>query len=183
MAAGASPSSKSLSIPPGSRVSCTMCTGEKIEGEVVAFDVSQKIIVLKLASSSGAKGTCNVNFLNVDLFTDFVILEESKKVPGTLPALDMNKITQRIEHNITARSAKHRAASRIGIGVSPLAQKLFDVIRKTYQNCYWDQTRISVMDVIVSPPYSPNDCTGDPKAIDIIKKVIEKFHAEQGNGL
>lgn len=35
-------------IPPGTRVRCTTCNGEKIEGEVLVFDINHKIFVLSI---------------------------------------------------------------------------------------------------------------------------------------
>ena len=49
MAAGVSSGTLSkLSIPAGSRVCCTTCNGEKIEGEVLAFDIDQKMLILSI---------------------------------------------------------------------------------------------------------------------------------------
>ena len=43
-----------------------------------------------------------------------------------------------------------------------------------YNNCFWDSTSIIVRDVNVTvmPPYKPENCQGDPKAIDQIKKLV-----------
>lgn len=35
-------------IPPGTKVVCTTCFDEKIEGEVVAFDYGAKIIIISI---------------------------------------------------------------------------------------------------------------------------------------
>lgn len=175
MAAGVSSGTPSkLSISAGARVCCTTCNGKKIEGEVLAFDLSQKILILKLTNLLGAK-TCDINFINTDLLQAFSIIEESKKTSGPLPAIDMVKIGQRLESNLHARK---KASERVGVGVSPIAQRLFDCIAKTLDPC-WDSTKIIVMDVIVSSPYTPDDCAGDSKSIDHVRKIVEKFHAEK----
>lgn len=75
-------------------------------------------------SSSGEKGTCNINILNTELLRSFDVLEEAKKSPSQLPPLDISKIMHRTELSIMERQ-------RIGIGVSPMAKKLFDQVSKT----------------------------------------------------
>lgn len=82
--------------------------------------------IIELPSSSGERGTCNINFLNTELLQDYEILE--KGTSSQLHPLDMNKINQRTEQNLMRRQQQ---SDRIGVGVSPLAQKLFDLVSKT----------------------------------------------------
>lgn len=35
-------------IPPGTKVVCTTCFDEKIEGEVVAFDYGAKVVIISI---------------------------------------------------------------------------------------------------------------------------------------
>ena len=39
---------ESKEIPPGTKVVCTTCSDEKIEGEVLAFDYGTKVIVISI---------------------------------------------------------------------------------------------------------------------------------------
>lgn len=39
---------ESKDIPPGTKVVCTTCFDEKIEGEVVAFDYGTKVIIISI---------------------------------------------------------------------------------------------------------------------------------------
>jgi small nuclear ribonucleoprotein (snRNP)-like protein len=48
MAAGSSSSGSQQKLTAGSRVSCTTCNGDKVEGEVLAFDNNHKILVLSI---------------------------------------------------------------------------------------------------------------------------------------
>ena len=83
---------------------------------------------IELPSSSGDKGTCNINFLNLESLKNFEIIEEVKKSPSQLQAFDMNKISARTESNLNHRQ---KQSERIGIGVSEMAQKLFEFASKT----------------------------------------------------
>ena len=46
MATGDAKDSKD--IPPGTKVICTTCFDEKIEGEVVAFDYATKVVIISI---------------------------------------------------------------------------------------------------------------------------------------
>ena len=39
---------ESKDIPPGTKVVCTTCFDEKIEGEVVAFDYGAKVLIISI---------------------------------------------------------------------------------------------------------------------------------------
>ncbi|XP_046846459.1 protein LSM12 homolog A-like [Xenia sp. Carnegie-2017] len=176
MAAGSICPGNQPKLGAGSRVSCTSLNGEKVEGEVLAYDGEHKILVLKIPS--GEKGKCNINFFNTEILSDFKILEEAKKSPSPLPALDMSKIAQRTEQNLAQRQ---RQLQRIGNDVTPMAQKLFDHVSKQYNNCCWDGKNIVVKDadVKIIPPYELENVVGDTKGSDHIKKLVERFQDEQ----
>lgn len=56
-------------------------------------------------------------------------VEVSTKPPPSLPSLDLDKIDKKI---FSALEQKRRAVDKIGINVTPGAQRLFDTINKTY---------------------------------------------------
>ncbi|KAJ1610178.1 hypothetical protein OIY81_1319 [Cryptosporidium canis] len=63
-----------------------------------------------------------------------------------------------------------------GVNVSPVGQATFDFIHKTHPNCSWNNENIEVMGITVSPPYLPENCSGnDTRALERIRCVIEKF--------
>ncbi|KAF7459321.1 putative lsm12 [Cryptosporidium felis] len=63
-----------------------------------------------------------------------------------------------------------------GNNVTSMGQATFDFIHKTHPNCSWNNGNIEVMGITVSPPYLPENCSGDDKkALERIKCVIEKF--------
>jgi hypothetical protein len=59
---------------------------------------------------------------------EFEIIEEVKKSQSPLPSFDMTKILSRTEKNLAQRQ---KQSERIGIGVSEMAQKLFELVSKT----------------------------------------------------
>ncbi|KAF8984318.1 hypothetical protein BGZ46_008297 [Entomortierella lignicola] len=93
-----------------------------------------------------------------------------------LPAVGyvhLDKIQQREQQAIKEAQA---AAARIGVGVTSIAQDIFDALRKTLP-CRWAKDSIVVMDeVIISPPYEPENCKANPASSNTlarVKKVLE----------
>ncbi|KAF9109085.1 hypothetical protein BGX27_008026, partial [Mortierella sp. AM989] len=102
-----------------------------------------------------------------------------------LPAIgyvQLDKIQQREQQAV--REA-HAAAARIGVGVSTIAQDIFDALSKTLP-CRWSKDSIVVMDeVIISAPYEPENCktkSSSSYALDRVKKVLEGERMRLANG-
>jgi len=66
--------------------------------------------------------------LNMAHMKNVEVTELSTKPAPSLPSLDVDKIDKKIN---TALEQKRRAVEKIGINVTPGAQKLFDTINKT----------------------------------------------------
>lgn len=68
-----------------------------------------------------------------------------------------------------------RDFARIGQGVTPEAQKLFNQLSKTY-TIQWNGKVIESkqLQLTISPPYGPEDCKGsDPTSLERIKQVVK----------
>ena len=66
--------------------------------------------------------------LNIGLMKSLEVIELSTKPAQSLPIVDVEKLDKKIN---TALEQKRRATDKIGINVTPGAQKLFDTINKT----------------------------------------------------
>ncbi|KAI0239336.1 LSM12-like protein A [Lamellibrachia satsuma] len=167
---------------PGMIVACTTCHGQKVEGEVMAFDYQSKVIALKSPSASGKPNTHDVRIINLALVSDVSVIKESQDTAQTqLTNLNQNKLLQRTRHNL---EEKRRQVEYIGDGVSAEAQKILHSITKTITDVKWDGEKIVVMDqVVVAPPYKMENCSlkeGCPaQALQHVKKLIEKYHREK----
>lgn len=167
-------------IPPGTKVICTTCFDEKIEGEVVAFDYGAKVVIIKSSSKNAKKNTTDIKMLNMAQMKKLEVVEVSTKPPPSLPALDLDKIDKKI---ISALEQKRRAVEKIGINVTPGAQKLFDTINKTINDVKWDGEKIVVMgDVFIDPPYEEHSCHGNEKSLAHITKIVRKHNEEERTG-
>eukprot|EP00004_Rigifila_ramosa_P028174 TRINITY_DN9477_c0_g2_i2.p1 TRINITY_DN9477_c0_g2~~TRINITY_DN9477_c0_g2_i2.p1 ORF type:complete len:120 (-),score=33.47 TRINITY_DN9477_c0_g2_i2:40-399(-) len=93
--------------------------------------------------------------------------DSAHTVPLTLPTVDLHRIREREQASID------RHLSKIGVGVSPAAQMLFDALSKTMP-CQWQQQAILVMEeILISPPYQLSDCAGPAgPTLERVKKVM-----------
>merc|ERR1712004_688253 len=110
----------------GMKISCTTCNGQKIAGEVMAFDITSKMLALKSQPTSGKANRHDVNLVNLSLVSDVKVLEEApNEPPPPIPNLNIQKIDSRVR---ASKDEKNRAINYVGVGVSKEAQKLLDVI-------------------------------------------------------
>ncbi|KAF9316968.1 hypothetical protein BG003_001350 [Podila horticola] len=96
--------------------------------------------------------------------------------------IQLDKIQQREQQAIREAQV---AAARIGVGVSSSAQDIFDALSKTLP-CRWAKDSIVVMDeVIIAPPYEPENCKANASAsytLARVKKVLEGERFRLANG-
>ncbi|KAF9398217.1 hypothetical protein BGX21_008047, partial [Mortierella sp. AD011] len=82
--------------------------------------------------------------------------------------VQLDKIQQREQQAVREVQA---AAARIGVGVTSIAQDIFDALSKTLP-CRWAKDSIVVMDeVIISPPYEPENCKANPSSSNSLARV------------
>ncbi|KAG9279063.1 hypothetical protein AMEX_G4528 [Astyanax mexicanus] len=157
----------------GSSVSCLTCLGQRLQGEVVAFDYHTKMLTLKCAPSSGKPNVSDVVLINLAYVSDVDIINDRTGTPPPLASLNFNKLANR------ARAEKEEKLSQayaISAGVSVEGQQLFQTIHKTIKDCKWQEKNIVVMDdVIITPPYRVDNCRGkEGSAVAHVRKIVEK---------
>lgn len=174
----------SFSFQPGQQVQCKTRFDEVYKGEVVAFDLSSKILILKSPSTSGKASNHDLNFLVLDSVSDVQILEE----PCTVAAND------KLQHIETKHiTAKHEAAlddrmrliDAVGNGVSKEGIQLYSALSKIFDRAsdisWKDKVKIVVVSaVVIKPPYMESDCQPlspkvDKAAVTYVKSNVKKF--------
>ncbi|KAK7919261.1 hypothetical protein WMY93_010545 [Mugilogobius chulae] len=157
----------------GSHVSCLTCLGQRLNGEVVAFDYQSKMLTLKCASSSGKPNLNDVILINLAYVSDVDIINDRTETPPPLASLNVSKLANRAR---TEKEDKLSQAYAISAGVSPEGQQLFQTIHKTIKDCKWQEKNIIVMDdVVISPPYQVENCKGkEGSALSHVRKIVEK---------
>jgi len=126
------------------------------------------------------------HILNIEL------LGAGERVEGSVPGFDgalpsiakVDLDAVRAREEATIRKIKERDAMR-GRGVSREAQEIFDALARTLPT-RWHDTDIIVNDaVIISKPYTLDDCrapSDKQQSIPHIKKVLENFFAKKRTG-
>jgi len=171
----------------GMKICATTYHGQKIQGEVVAFDIASKMLALKSLPVSGKANVHDMNLLNLNLISNLVVLEEAPSEPPPPPKLNLAKIDSRVRAN---KEAKNQAINYIGINVSPEGQSLLHTIARTMNEVRWDGADILVMDQVrIVPPYTAehiiplrHDQAESTKALlKHIRKIVEKHHRDQAS--
>lgn len=157
----------------GSHVSCLTCLGQRLQGEVVAFDYPSKMLTLKCAPSSGKPNLSDVVLVNLAYVSEVDIINDRAETPPPLASLHFNKLANRAR---AEKEDKLSQAYAVSAGVSVEGQQLFQTIHKTIKECKWQEKNIIVMDdVIINPPYHMDNCKGkEGSALSHVRKIVEK---------
>jgi len=154
----------------GCRLNIKTTLGDEFEGEVITFDKPSNMVVLQESPGNGPRR--NLRFLKANFIKDFTLLsQEEDPLDLSNTYIDMNSIQTREEAALRQAEVE---AERIGIGVTPEAQSIFDALAKTLP-VQWEKTTIIVLnEVRVSSPYLPENVSGGTSAAnERVKKVIE----------
>lgn len=150
--------------------------GEKIYGDVFAFDEESRLLILQedLHHNPSRK---NFRFINLNAIEGFnsesirVADNPSHSVPlGRLPEINLQRVKDREAYEVNLHKSK------IGVNVSKEGQLLFDCLSRTFPT-RWKGVIIEIMGIIeIRPPYDLNDCV-DPvnpnsSELQYVKKVL-----------
>lgn len=146
--------------------------GEEFEAQIISFDRPSNLLILQEESKSGAGPKRNIRLLKANYIKEFTFLGQGEDPLGEKKC-ELNLYALRSKEESAIRQAA-TDAERIGVGVTPEAQSLFDALSKTLP-VRWDKTTIVVMnDVRVSSPYLPESVSGGtPAANERVRKVVE----------
>ncbi|KAH8378587.1 hypothetical protein KR009_000073 [Drosophila setifemur] len=175
----------------GSIVRCKTCFGDTISGEVVAFDLGVKMLMLKCPASKGGgdeQNICNLTIVNLSLCMDIeIVMELLPKVEVSPPeSINLQLIQERLRR---ATENRDLISKSYNANASPLAQSLFRVMVKHFgdSRVIWteqgDNPPIQVMQqVTIGAPYAMENisCGGNvPKLLFYIQQIVESFHRKQ----
>ena len=91
--------------------------------------------MLSIKNPSTAKpGTYDINLINMNMVKAVKVVKEATESPPPLANLNYAKLMTRAS---MALNEKHRAVMAVGVGVSPVAQRLFNTISKTIDEIKW----------------------------------------------
>ncbi|PNT69651.1 protein LSM12 homolog [Brachypodium distachyon] len=154
-------------------ISAKTTLGEEFEGQIVSFDRPTNLLVIQEGVGRAERGERrNVRVLKANYIQEFSVVgkfDDPLDPAGCV--LDLAAIHAREEAAIRQAEIE---AERIGVGVTPEAQRLFDALSKTLP-VHWDKTEIVVMkEVRVCSPYLPENVSGGTSAAnERVKKVLD----------
>ncbi|XP_064647642.1 protein LSM12-like [Lineus longissimus] len=175
----------------GSTIACTTCHGQKIQGEVIAFDYGSRMLALKMPPTSGKPGQNDVRLVNLSFVSDMNLIKEGPQTPPALSNLNLHKLQSRLQSNL---QEKQRQIDYIGVDVTPEGQNVFNAITKTIKEVHWEGKTIVVFDqVTIVPPYCVEHVrcregtpaqgqTSSQKALEHVRKIVEKYYRELDTG-
>jgi len=77
--------------------------------------------------SSGSSNKSDLHIVNLTNVSNLKVIKIGEGQPTDMPALNIQKVEKRFQENVSAKRAE---VSRIGINVTPIAQRLFDDLYK-----------------------------------------------------
>jgi len=174
----------------GSLVSCLTCYDVRIDGEVIAFDYTKRLLVLKSNSSDGNQNHNDIHCLNLESVKDVTVKKEVKRedVDNTqLPQINTSKVEDRCRRAVDER---RRLTDAYNAGASAEGIKLWLQLTKTMSRdlvVSWEADSIIVdSSVRIAPPYKVDNClpiktrTNSPQnSLNYTKKLVEKFWNDQ----
>ena len=86
-----------------------------------------------------------------------------------LPPVDWRKVNERVESKVEEMVSR---AAKIGDGVTPEQQSLFNDLARCFPNCRWGKNKeMLVEDAVIVPPYDSASVTGPKRLVDRILLV------------
>ncbi|KAI9843842.1 MAG: hypothetical protein M1837_006103 [Sclerophora amabilis] len=190
----------------GARIRVTTTLNQSLEGTLFTADPLTNLIAINTApppptpvSASTALQPGDYYIIPVSKLQSFQLVALAPELGGkpgatssfenALPAvrnLDMKALKARERAAVEAELTKERNR---GKGVPQEAQDIFDALSRTLPVRWHEQSIIVSEAVVISPPYSVEDCKAAQKesnALQRVKKVLEmekKKLADRNNGL
>ncbi|KAH8305238.1 hypothetical protein KR018_006188 [Drosophila ironensis] len=173
----------------GSVVRCTTCFGDNVAGEVVAFDLASKMLMLKCPTNGGAGDEqilCNLTIVNLSLCMDIEIVKEMIRQEQVKPPEPVNlmMIQERLNFAMQNRSVFCRSFNP---NATPLGQALFRELAKFFgdDKVKWnDRSNYASIQVMrqatISSPYwldnISHSSAARPKLLQWIRQIIKYLH-------
>jgi hypothetical protein len=176
-----------VDFPCGSWVKLRTRHRQEIEGEVIAYDKTQEILLLKYKVDQDddiETRACNVHLVNMAHVEEVSEMEEKTKNTGWAgpdfmsQRLNTAKLERRRIKNIEEKDNQAYAAKA---DIDPIGLELFNMIRKQLPDgLRWSGKDIEIGEVKITPSYAETNCSGgDERALQHIKKLVRRFHEKR----
>ncbi|CAN8068255.1 unnamed protein product [Agarophyton chilense] len=160
-----------MKLEVGAPIAVHLTDGALLRGFVHAEDRAAGLLCLELIPSAQV---ALVALANVKSTAPFEHPVDSRKWPSNFD-LDLAKL------RIDERRAYEKCEvefNQLGVGVSPSAQAIFDVLANTMP-CRWDGKDILILDSVrLAPPYTvkaiSTEGSGDARVVDRVKMILNR---------
>mmetsp|Transcript_57450 Transcript_57450/g.122214 ORF Transcript_57450/g.122214 Transcript_57450/m.122214 type:complete len:173 (-) Transcript_57450:184-702(-) len=151
----------------GAPIKVSTIDDEELEGELFCYDVNHYVVLRQ----ERPNGTQDFKWIRINVIREVKSLGPIKPQTEQLPPIDLAQIAERAAE---AEAKAEKLASNQGVGVTQLAQEVFDFLSKT-MDCSWDKEDIICFGVRIKKPYSVESCSGEnQETLARVKKVLEK---------
>lgn len=160
----------------GSIVWCRTCYDTEIEGEVLAFEPQNKILILKCGATNGNPKLNDIQFINLSLVSELQVKKEGNSYTYEAPqSLNLHRLNTRVRNQV---EEKRRMFQAISANVSTEGQSLFLALSKMINEVRWRNSEIIIWDqeVVISPPYGLDNVKSNTNSsgLKYILKLVEK---------
>ncbi|KAG9508669.1 Protein LSM12-like A, partial [Fragariocoptes setiger] len=170
------------SLDIGQMLQCTTQFGEVYNGELIAIDLSKRLVTLKCPSSKSEMTRHDIHYLLINSLADLTITRQD---PAEI--LSPSIITEKIEERKkTAKEERSKFAELLRLGVSVDGLRLYASLSKTYcgkDDLRWkDHSIVVVNDVEIKPPYKESNCALLKEStcnVGYVQTLVKKFWDDQ----
>lgn len=178
----------------GLHVRIQTSTNESFEGTIYTVDAASDMLVLqspqpaaKGSSASASSGQCTMRMINRAQIKHMDILGSSE----VDPAEAMQNLYVPTSEELAKKEAKlwadlSRAMAQINKDASVEGQKTFNMLSKTMDCDWYEQSIIVLEQVRIDPPYGVADCKKlqgcPPAAFDRIKTILGQLRRKSSGG-
>ncbi|PXF40764.1 Protein LSM12-like [Gracilariopsis chorda] len=150
----------------GKPIAIQLNDGSFLRGFVHAEDKGAALLCLELIPSAKV---ALVSIVNIKSASPLTQIADTRKWPSNFH-IDLAKLRAEERRICEKREAEF---NKLGVGVSPSAQAIFDTLAKTMP-CKWDGEDILILDTVrLAPPYNAKCLSGDTGVVERVKMILE----------
>ncbi|XP_060659725.1 LSM12 homolog A [Drosophila nasuta] len=167
-------------FPIGMHLHVVTCFGDHFTGEVVTYEHSVKMLMLRCRSKDGDDGVARYNqcLINLDFCKDLTILQEAKIEAEPPARLNLQRLDHRLEETMEQRKLMLQTRNEYA---TPRGRQLFRLLSQQFgpNELAWRQSKIVVLQQLtIVPPYRMCHILGakrNSKLLHYVQRLIEQL--------
>ncbi|KAH8369978.1 hypothetical protein KR093_001768, partial [Drosophila rubida] len=170
-------------FPIGTQLQLVTCFGEQFTGEVVTYEHSVKMLMLRYRSKDSKSATShNHCIVNLDYCKDLTIIQEAKATAEHQPEppapINVQRLDHRLQQSMEQRARLMHTRSERG---TPRGRQLFQLLSKHFgpTELAWKHNKIMVLQQLtIVPPYRMCHIFGakrSPKLLHYVQRLVKQL--------